>query len=46
MKLAFLYFIQIVGHMITTGLQKVSKYLVPRKESSIPCIEIIKIIFR
>jgi len=46
MKLAFQYFIQIIGQMITTELQKVSKYHVTRKESSVPYIEIIKIIFR
>jgi hypothetical protein len=46
MKLAFLYSIQIIGQIITTGSQKVSKYHVPRKESSIPYIEIIKMIFK
>jgi len=46
MKLDFLYFIQIIGHMITAGLQKVPKYHVPRNESFIPYIEITKIIFR
>ena len=46
MELAFLYCINIVDQMITTGLPKVSKYLVPRKESSIPYIEILKIILR
>jgi hypothetical protein len=43
MKLVFLYSIQIVGQTIITGSQKVSKYHVPRRESSIPYIEIIKI---
>jgi len=34
--LAFLYSTQIIGQIITTGSQKVSKYHVPRKKSSIP----------
>jgi hypothetical protein len=46
MKLAFLYFIQSIGQMITTGLQTVSKHHVTRKESSVPYIEVIKVIFR
>jgi len=44
--LAFLYSIQIIGQIITARLQKVSKYHVPRKESSIPYVEIIKTIFK
>jgi hypothetical protein len=46
MKLASLYSVQIIGQIITTGSLKVSKYHVPRKESSVSYIEIIKIIFR
>jgi len=46
MMLAFLYSIQIMGQIITAGLQKVSNYHVPRKDNSIPYIEIIKTIFK
>jgi hypothetical protein len=36
MMLAFLYSTQIIGQIITTGSQKVSKYHVQRKQSYIP----------
>jgi hypothetical protein len=42
----FPVFHKIIGQIITTGSQKVSKYHVPRKESSILYIEIIKTIFK
>jgi hypothetical protein len=41
-----LYLIQIIDQMITTGLQRVSKYHVLRKESLTFYIETIKIISR